>query len=85
MEFFELYLSNLSLPMVYRVKSKMFLVMILIMMVFSILFNLGIGKYINNNLIYLFVYSVILNILFLKFNFMIRIYNVFFRSIGYFL
>nr|YP_010697837.1 hypothetical protein P1S03_mgp08 [Porodaedalea chrysoloma]WCF76798.1 hypothetical protein [Porodaedalea chrysoloma] len=83
-EIVELYLSILSLPMVYRPKSKNVLYFILVMLLFSIVFNTGLYLYFNSTLLYLFVYASVFNIFFLKFNFIIRIFNVFYKSIIYF-
>ena len=80
-----LYLSNLSLPMVYRVKSIPIVIFILGMVVLSILFNMGIYKHIQSNVVYVFVYASVLNLFFLKFNFLVRMFNVFVRSVVYFI
>nr|YP_010455130.1 hypothetical protein NYK79_mgp18 [Porodaedalea mongolica]UUA03972.1 hypothetical protein [Porodaedalea mongolica]WCF76739.1 hypothetical protein [Porodaedalea mongolica] len=80
----EIYLSILSLPMVYKSRSKLVLVLILAVVISSIIFNSGLYGYINSDYAYLFVSAAVLNIFFLKFNFIIRIFNVFYKSIIYF-
>lgn len=80
----EIYLSILSLPMIYRARSKSVLILIILMILLSFVFSSGLYNYINSNLIYLFVYSSVINVFFLKFNFIIRIFNVFYRSVIYF-
>lgn len=80
----ELYLSILSLPMVYRPKNHLIVSIIIIMVTMSILFNSGLYLYFHRSLICLFVSASILNIFFLKFNFIIRCYSVFCKSLIYF-
>lgn len=80
----EIYLSILSLPMVYKSRSKLVLVLILAVVISSIIFNSGLYGYINSDYAYLFVSAAVLNIFFLKFNFIIRLFNVFYKSIIYF-
>lgn len=79
-----LYLSNLSLPMVFKPSSKVTVVFILIMVILSVLFNLGVYSYFNSSVTYLFVFASIFNLFYLKFNFIVRFYNVFYKSIIYF-
>lgn len=83
-EFVGLYLSNLSLPMVFKPNSKLTVVFILVMVFLSVLFNLGIYKHFNSGITYMLVFASIFNLFFLKFNFIVRFYNVFFKSIIYF-
>lgn len=83
-EFVGLYLSNLSLPMVFKPRSKVTVVFILVMVFLSILFNLGLYKHFNSSLTYLLVFGSIFNLFFLIFNFIVRFYNVFYKSINYF-
>nr|YP_010455095.1 hypothetical protein NYK79_mgp53 [Porodaedalea mongolica]UUA03937.1 hypothetical protein [Porodaedalea mongolica]WCF76697.1 hypothetical protein [Porodaedalea mongolica] len=80
----ETYLSILSLPMVYRSKSKLIIVLILVMVISSIVFNSGLYNSVSSNYGYLFVSATVLNIFFLKFNFIIRLFNVFYKSVIYF-
>lgn len=83
-EFVGLYLSNLSLPMVFKPSSKATVIFILTMIIFTILFNLGLYKNFNSSITYMLVCGSIFNLFFLKFNFIVRFYNVFYKSIHYF-
>lgn len=83
-ELVKLYLSNLSLPMVFKPKSISVLLLILIFILLSILFNMGMYyHYTNSDILYILMFASIINLLFLKFNFVIRTFNVF-KSIFYF-
>ena len=62
-KFIELYLSMLTLPTVYKPKSKVMFCFILIITIFTVIFNFGLYVYLHSNLVYLFVYYIILLLL----------------------
>nr|YP_010697845.1 hypothetical protein P1Q01_mgp20 [Phellinidium ferrugineofuscum]WCF76806.1 hypothetical protein [Phellinidium ferrugineofuscum] len=77
------YLSILSLPMTIKVKSLISLLFISTLFIFTIIFNNNWHINLNIFLYNLCIYSSIFYILFLKTNFIVRIFNVFLRFLIY--
>ena len=83
----EQYLIVLSLPCGYRSRSIKFIILLLSLILISILYTSGYYQYItgnNENYIKIFVLFVLTYSFFLKFNIIVRFYNIFVRSIRYF-
>lgn len=84
--FLEYFLTVIGLPCGYRSKSKIFLILLLTLIVLSISYSSGIYKYLINNdeIVKYLIISVVIYSMFLKFNLIVRMYNIFIRSLKYF-
>nr|YP_009739361.1 hypothetical protein [Tricholoma bakamatsutake]QIC20205.1 hypothetical protein [Tricholoma bakamatsutake] len=81
----EIFLSVLKLPSVYKIKKIKYLLIFLLLIISSFILNNGIIYDIQYDLLrFLIFYLSIIFFLYLIFNLIIRIYNVFFRMFVYF-
>nr|UIX25490.1 hypothetical protein [Tricholoma matsutake] len=81
----EIFLSVLKLPSVYKIKKIKYLLIFILMIISSFILNNGIIYDIQFDLLrFLIFYLSIIFFLYLIFNLIIRIYNVFFRMFVYF-
>nr|YP_009690265.1 hypothetical protein Fomme_000049 [Fomitiporia mediterranea]QEG57045.1 hypothetical protein Fomme_000049 [Fomitiporia mediterranea] len=71
----EIYLSVLALPSVYRCNIKLVTLLIIFILLLSICFNTGLYLYFGSQLTNLFITGSIFYVIFLKFNFILRIFN----------
>ena len=81
------YSTILSLPMIYTAKNFKVLLFVLLIAFTSVYFNFSVRWEISisNEFYYILITGTILNLLFIKFNLMVRLFNVLIKTSYYFL